>query len=629
MKLNSNKEIIQSLHAQYFPFNRLSTARLNEAEDLLRVFKLKKDEHIEVSVNHGDYFYVLTGSVQVVFDSDEETVINAKEIIGKPINIPQTTSIIQLNTLEDSILCHIENESIGQLLSWDGFIASQNDEQQEIYESIGNLRKSLFFQRLSLECVEKVFKRLKTITVKKGDEIIRQGEKGDTFYIIESGQAEVWVAEEFEEEPEKRRELGPNDSFGEYALLADDPRSATVRMIEDGVLLALEKQDFLEFFSKSIVREVDPNVAKAMINSGSELIDVRFEEEYHEVYIPGTTLISLDVFRDRMKDLDKNKKYVVYCRNGKRSNVAALLMSEQGFDAVSMRGGIVEWPFEKKGLSMKNAPPLKTIKNFSSSMKNLLLYHYHLLIIGTVVIIGSSLTYWRLNLPPGIDDAARQAGEQLAHNGRDQIPACVLCHGANGEGNFYAGFPRLAGLHPGYIAKQLQDFARDPMQTGVKLEPIARDYSKTPRIYSDLTVFTPGTRKDATMNAIAKALTPTDIQNLAVYFGSLPFEVTPQPVDFQTLERGADLALRGKPEYGMPSCISCHGPDGRGFGPHFPPLAGQPPQYIINQINKWQTGERDNDNLALMQNIANQLTDGDKLNAAAYFSNRSLSVKRK
>lgn len=67
-------------------------------------------------------------------------------------------------------------------------------------------------------------------------------------------------------------------------------------------------------------------------------------------------------------------------------------------------------------------------------------------------------------------------------------------------------------LHPGYIAKQLQDFARDPMQTGVKLEPIARDYSKTPRIYSDLTVFTAGTRKDATMNAIAKALTPTDIK---------------------------------------------------------------------------------------------------------------------
>lgn len=264
-------------------------------------------------------------------------------------------------------------------------------------------------------------------------------------------------------------------------------------------------------------------------------------------------------------------------------------------------------------------------------MKNLLkyLHKYRLLIIGIIVLVSSGLTYWILTRSPNVDGVAWQAGEQLARNGRNPIPACVACHGVNGEGNFAASFPRLAGLHPGYIAKQLQDFARDPVQVGVRLEPIARDYSKTPRIYSDLTVFTPGTRKNPIMNAIAKMLTPEEINNLAIYYGSLPFQATPQPVDFQTLERGADLALRGKPEYGMPSCISCHGPEGRGFGPHFPPLAGQPLQYLINQINQWQTGERDNDNLALMQNIANQLTDGDKMNVAAYFSNRSLTVKGK
>jgi cytochrome c553 len=241
-------------------------------------------------------------------------------------------------------------------------------------------------------------------------------------------------------------------------------------------------------------------------------------------------------------------------------------------------------------------------------MKKILkhLYNNKLLLIASIVLVSGSLTYWVHIQPPAIDETARQAGEQLAKNGRDNIPACVACHGANGEGNFAASYPRLAGLHPGYIAKQLQDFARDPMQVGVKLEPIARDYSKTPRIYLDLTVFTPGTREDPIMNPIAKTLTPTDIYNLAIYFGNLPFQATPQPVDFQTLERGADLALRGKPEYGLPSCDSCHGPGGRGFGPYFPPLVGQPPQYLINQINKWQTGERDNDNLALMQNIAKE-----------------------
>lgn len=262
------------------------------------------------------------------------------------------------------------------------------------------------------------------------------------------------------------------------------------------------------------------------------------------------------------------------------------------------------------------------MKKFLTRLRN-----YRLLFISITILSG--LSYWSLNRSPRIDEAAWQAGQQLAHNGRDNVPACVTCHGVNGEGHFELGYPRLAGLHPSYIIKQLQDFVRDPLPVGVKLEPIARDYSKTPRIYSDLTVFTPGTRQDDMMNVIAKALTPKEINNLALYFSNLPYQVIPQPVDFQTLERGADLALRGKPEYGMPACVACHGPEGRGFGPHFPPLAGQPPQYLIKQINQWQNGERDNDEMALMQNIANQLTDGDKMNVAAYFSNRSLIVKGK
>nr|VFJ56762.1 MAG: Cytochrome c553 [Candidatus Kentron sp. FW] len=250
--------------------------------------------------------------------------------------------------------------------------------------------------------------------------------------------------------------------------------------------------------------------------------------------------------------------------------------------------------------------------------------HINVLLVTVIALmLIASLTYRVFNKPLPVDEAARQAGEQLALKGRDDVFPCTACHGARGEGNFKAGYPRLAGLHPGYIAKQLQDFARDPMEVGVTMDPIPRDYSKTPRIYSDLTVFTPGTRFDPVMNSVAWELTETEMKNLGIYFGNLPFTVDPQAIDFQTLERGADLALRGKPEYGMPACISCHGPEGGGFGPHFPPLVGQPPEYLIGQIDKWQTGARDNDHLGLMQNIANQMTDGDKLNATAYFSNRS------
>jgi cytochrome c553 len=228
-----------------------------------------------------------------------------------------------------------------------------------------------------------------------------------------------------------------------------------------------------------------------------------------------------------------------------------------------------------------------------------------------------------------LDPARIAAGEKLAKQGRESVPACVGCHGANGEGNAQAGFPRLAGLDAGYVAKQLDDFAREAPKTGVHFEKIARDYSKTPRVDLPLTVLTPGIRRDPVMEPIAKALKPEETQALGQYYASLSFTAKPVPGDPETLERGEDLALRGKPEYGLPGCFSCHGQNGVGVGAVFPPIAGQPYQYLINQINKWQRGERDNDQNALMRSIAVQLTDGDKHYIATYLANLSYQAGKR
>lgn len=225
--------------------------------------------------------------------------------------------------------------------------------------------------------------------------------------------------------------------------------------------------------------------------------------------------------------------------------------------------------------------------------------------------------------------AAIAAGKSLVEKGRGSIPACAACHGVNGEGIDAAGYPRLAGLNATYVEKQLKDLARELPPAGVVIDTVAKDYSKTPRIYSDLTVFSPGLRHDDVMSPIAKQLSEADIHNLAAYYSSLPFQAKPVAADYEVLERGQDLALRGKPEYGLPACVSCHAPGGEGFDAGFPPLAGQPAAYIVNQINKWQRGDRDNDNLGLMRAVADQLTDADKLNVAAYYANRSLTVNGK
>lgn len=220
--------------------------------------------------------------------------------------------------------------------------------------------------------------------------------------------------------------------------------------------------------------------------------------------------------------------------------------------------------------------------------------------------------------------AAVEKGKTLALNGRGSIMACTSCHGQNGEG--MANYPRIAGLNAAYIKKQLEDFARDLPDIGVVLERVSKDYEKTPRDYKDLTVYTPGVRHDDLMSPMAKAMTKEDIKNLSAYYSTQAFSSTPKAVDHLTLERGEELAVRGKPEYMVPRCEACHGPKGEGFRELFPPLAGQPVEYIIDQINRWQRGDRDNDNLSLMKNVANMMTDADKINVARYYSNMSYSI---
>ncbi|MCP4701050.1 MAG: cyclic nucleotide-binding domain-containing protein [Gammaproteobacteria bacterium] len=355
MNLEGDKQIIRYLHKHYYPFSLLSKNRLKEVKNFLRIFHLRKHERIELNGNpKGDYFHLLKGKIHAVYDNTEKVTVSALDLIGKPLSIPEGSVSIAFCVQEDSTICHIENDMIDHLLSWQGIMTSIPEEQEDIHEQIDHIQNSLAFRRLPTECVIEAFKCMKTIRVKKGDEVIRQGEEGTAFYLIQSGRAEVWVLEEFEDEPEMVKELGPYDSFGEYALLADKSRNATVRMLDDGVLLTLEKQDFLKFFSGTMVREVNVNIAKAMMDGGYKLIDVRFEEEYDEVYIPEAALIPLNVFRERITELDKGEKYIVHCRSGQRSRVAALLMSTQGFDAMSMSGGINEWPFEKKGLSIRD-----------------------------------------------------------------------------------------------------------------------------------------------------------------------------------------------------------------------------------------------------------------------------------
>jgi len=101
------------------------------------------------------------------------------------------------------------------------------------------LRDDPIFAPLPLATLERLSHDVVEIEVNEGEEVITQGEQGERFYLIASGEVEVL------EDGVHRRNQGPGESFGEIALLRASTRTATVRTVAATRLLALERGQFL------------------------------------------------------------------------------------------------------------------------------------------------------------------------------------------------------------------------------------------------------------------------------------------------------------------------------------------------------------------------------------------------
>src|SRR5580692_9783108 len=183
-------------------------------------------------------------------------------------------------------------------------------------------------------------------------------------------------------------------------------------------------------------------------------------------------------------------------------------------------------------------------------------------------------------------------GRQIAAGGNGRnAPACSACHGAQGEGQPDAAYPRLAGLDSAYLIEQLDAFAD-------------------------------GRRDNETMAPIAKALTPDERQAIAKFYAGLTAPKTEESkkADDKTVAAGAALASRGDWSKGLPGCGQCHGAAGQGVGKAFPKLAAQSAEYITAQLKAWKDGKRTNDSLHLMTGIASKLNDDQVAAVAAYYA---------
>ena len=111
------------------------------------------------------------------------------------------------------------------------------------------LQKCSVFQDSTPTLLADVAHKMHRETPSTGDEIIKQGDVGEKFYIIRSGNVEA--VKEVDGKEELLSTLGPGDFFGELALLEKQPRVATVRAVDEVEVLTLSKDLFEQVVESS------------------------------------------------------------------------------------------------------------------------------------------------------------------------------------------------------------------------------------------------------------------------------------------------------------------------------------------------------------------------------------------
>ena len=175
-----------------------------------------------------------------------------------------------------------------------------------------------------------------------------------------------------------------------------------------------------------------------------------------------------------------------------------------------------------------------------------------------------------------------------AEAGKAKATNCAGCHGVNGNSTNPA-WPKLAGQHASYIAKQLADFKAGKM------------------------------RSDPLMGGQVAGLSSQDMKDLGAYFAKQTG--SQGGASKKLVASGEKLYRGGNKKKGVAACIACHGPTGAGNpGAKFPKLSGQHAAYVEKAMKDFRSGKRTNDTNKMMQIIAEKMNDKEIKAVASYIS---------
>ena len=331
------------------PIRALSGMRLRELSDLCLGETMSRGVNpIHWPGAQQQSIYLLSGELKLAFpDGSSNVLVGGSGASLWPLT-RRPPAPCSAKAITDVELVRIDDEVLDIMMTWDQLSAGAVPVQRSTeYADWPRMSGAFRLQnltdgalaRLPPASIDALFSRFERIAVKAGEVLVREGDAGDFYYIVDSGRCAVTRAVGGVEMP--LAELKSGDAFGEEALVADSVRNASVTMRSDGVLLRLKKSDFIELLREPLLHRVGLAEAEQKVADGALWLDVRYPAEYRNDRLPGALNVPLDEIRNAIGGLDRRPEYIVYCQSGRRSSAAAFLLAQRGYRACWLGGGFL------------------------------------------------------------------------------------------------------------------------------------------------------------------------------------------------------------------------------------------------------------------------------------------------
>ncbi|GAB1262067.1 cyclic nucleotide-binding domain-containing protein [Aurantivibrio plasticivorans] len=329
-------------------FDDVNPQQVERIQEYLTLSTLPKGTFIHKrSKSIESYCYLISGHVDLVDSQFNCESVEAGSDRQKLVLVEGSPSPVSAQAKSEVELLVVDPAAFKALAEGDSYITdlshintTQPGEELKVpgmdddTDWMSSLLEAPLFTQISPAQLQQIFHRFEPIECESGDTIVREGESGDYFYVIERGVVDVTTRIKG-----LVATLESGDYFGEEALVGECVRNATVTMTQPGVVMRLGRDDFKDLLHDPLIRHINVSAFNQFARDGAayQLVDVRLPVEYRVSHVEGAINIPLSKLRERVGSLDHGTTYIVTDDGEKRSEVAAHLIGQAGYTAVILQ----------------------------------------------------------------------------------------------------------------------------------------------------------------------------------------------------------------------------------------------------------------------------------------------------